>query len=322
VEGVLVGEALMRAADPAAAIQDLLQGSSTPSSAGDGINGGDAASSSTMEQPLVKVCGVTNPDDALVACRAGANLIGVIFAPKSKRCVTSEQAQAVVAAVQSFGERDAPIRVTNGKSNGDSTVGERLRAGGAALRAASIRTPLVVGVFQDQPSSDVAELAAASGIDLVQYHGAEDNALVNEVGLPALRVVHLPPSTGEASSDDDGAAAARAAALVGAGGALREAMDGSPWVVAALLDTALDSGARGGTGLQFDWSTAEALGANHHCPVLVAGGLDGDSVSGALKTCGSGALGVDASSGLEQKPGIKDPSRVEAYVNAAKTKRA
>ena len=43
---------------------------------------------------LVKVCGITNPDDALVACRAHASLIGVIFAPKSKRCVTAEQARS------------------------------------------------------------------------------------------------------------------------------------------------------------------------------------------------------------------------------------
>lgn len=311
VEGVLVGEALMRAADPAAAIQDLLQGTSTPLP--------------TVEQPLVKVCGVTNPNDALIACRAGANLIGLIFAPKSKRCVTSEQAQAVVSAVQSFGERDSPIRVQTPASatsaapasgGNDDSVGARLRAGGAALRAASVRTPLVVGVFQDQPSKEVLELAAASGIDLVQYHGSEDNALVNEVALPALRVVHLPPSTEAVNNSDK--AAARAAALLGPGGALRDAVEGSPWVVAALLDTALASGARGGTGLQFDWSTAEALGTSHHCPVLVAGGLDGDSVGGALEACGSGALGVDASSGLEVKPGMKDPSRVEAYVNAAK----
>jgi anthranilate synthase/indole-3-glycerol phosphate synthase/phosphoribosylanthranilate isomerase len=322
---VLVGEALMRAADPAAAIADLLQGASAPVGKG---------SAPLLAPALVKVCGVTNPADALDACRAGASLIGVIFAPGSKRRATEAQAQAVVAAVRSFGERDAPVRVTlpagardaAGASGGDGVdPGARLRAGGAALRAASVRTPLVVGVFQDQPAADVLRLALASGVDLVQYHGSEDDALVNAVGLPALRVLHLPPlevahdgSGGSSASSASSVAAARARALAGPGGALRSAVGGSAWVVAALLDTAVP-GARGGTGRRFDWSTAAALG--DRCPVLVAGGLDGATVGGALAACGGGALGVDASSGLEAAPGVKDRGRVEAFVHAAKAAR-
>jgi anthranilate synthase/indole-3-glycerol phosphate synthase/phosphoribosylanthranilate isomerase len=322
---VLVGEALMRAADPAAAIADLLQGASAPVGKG---------SAPLLAPALVKVCGVTDPADALDACRAGASLIGVIFAPGSKRRATDAQAQAVVAAVRSFGERDAPVRVTlpagardaAGASGGDGVdPGARLRAGGAALRAASVRTPLVVGVFQDQPAADVLRLALASGVDLVQYHGSEDDALVNAVGLPALRVLHLPPlevahdgSGGSSASSASSVAAARARALAGPGGALRLAVGGSAWVVAALLDTAVP-GARGGTGRRFDWSTAAALG--DRCPVLVAGGLDGATVGGALAACGGGALGVDASSGLEAAPGVKDRGRVEAFVHAAKAAR-
>lgn len=315
----------MRAADPAAAIADLLQGASAPVGKG---------SAPLLAPALVKVCGVTDPADALDACRAGASLIGVIFAPGSKRRATEAQAQAVVAAVRSFGERDAPVRVTlpagardaAGASGGDGVdPGARLRAGGAALRAASVRTPLVVGVFQDQPAADVLRLALASGVDLVQYHGSEDDALVNAVGLPALRVLHLPPlevahdgSGGSSASSASSVAAARARALAGPGGALRLAVGGSAWVVAALLDTAVP-GARGGTGRRFDWSTAAALG--DRCPVLVAGGLDGATVGGALAACGGGALGVDASSGLEAAPGVKDRGRVEAFVHAAKAAR-
>jgi phosphoribosylanthranilate isomerase len=39
----------------------------------------------------------------------GANLIGILFAPNSKRCVTVEQAKEVVEAVQAFGERSGPV---------------------------------------------------------------------------------------------------------------------------------------------------------------------------------------------------------------------
>ena len=49
--------------------------------------------------PRVKVCGITTPHDALLAQSAGADAIGMIFAPRSKRFVTKAQAAAIVAAV-------------------------------------------------------------------------------------------------------------------------------------------------------------------------------------------------------------------------------
>ena len=93
VEGVLVGEALMRAADPQAAIVALL----------------DAPEAAAP--PVVKVCGVTTADDARAAVEANANLIGVIFAAKSKRRVSAEQARSIVGAVRAFGERTDKVAV-------------------------------------------------------------------------------------------------------------------------------------------------------------------------------------------------------------------
>src|SRR5690606_12106143 len=49
--------------------------------------------------PRVKVCGITTPHDALLAQSAGADAIGMIFAPRSQRFVTQEQAAAIVAVV-------------------------------------------------------------------------------------------------------------------------------------------------------------------------------------------------------------------------------
>ena len=104
-----------------------------------------------------KVCGVTRPEDARAACQSGASLIGVIFAPKSKRRCTGAQAKLVVDQVRSFGERTAPVAIPipRGPSDPSLSLGAKLGLGAAALRAASARTPLVVGVFQDQTADEV-----------------------------------------------------------------------------------------------------------------------------------------------------------------------
>jgi len=308
VQGVLVGEALMRAADPRQAIEDLL-----------GV--GDSGGGGVVERALVKVCGITDPDAALAACRAGASLIGVIFAPKSKRKVTAAQAAAVVATVRSFGERDGPKRPTADASSSSGSVAERLVAGAAALRSASSRTPLVVGVFQDQAPEEVKRLAIESGVDLVQFHGDESDGDVSIVGLPAIRVLHLPPNNADGSMSSQARAGALATNLE-AGGAP------APHVLAVLLDTATSSvsgGERGGTGLAFDWQTAFELGASHGIPALVAGGLTPSTVGALTGASGLGGpllLGVDASSALEVegRPGTKDIEKLTSFVSAAISK--
>lgn len=86
----------------------------------------------------VKICGVTRPQDAALAEAAGADAVGLIFAPSSKRQVTLERALEISAALG----------------------------------------PLVtcVGVFRDQPLAEVRRVAAALRLDAVQLHGEEDAA--------------------------------------------------------------------------------------------------------------------------------------------------
>ncbi len=77
----------------------------------------------------------------------------------------------------------------------------------------------------------------------------------------------------------------------------------------------LDSGSGsslGGTGVPFDWAMAAAVNR----PFVLAGGLSSDNVKQAIDQVGP--WGVDASSGLESSPGIKDPRRVAAFVEEAK----
>merc|ERR1712003_17127 len=94
------------------------------------------------------------PEDALVACQTGVNLIGLIFVPKSKRCVTIEKGHAVVDAVRSFGERTArtSLKIYEVGSPASQMVSN------AVILEQAARRPLVVGVFQNQPSEFIREV--------------------------------------------------------------------------------------------------------------------------------------------------------------------
>jgi phosphoribosylanthranilate isomerase len=91
------------------------------------------------------------------------------------------------------------------------------------------------------------------------------------------------------------AGASDAATLYAAIVAAREQAD------VVLLDTCM-GGRFGGTGTPFPWPLAGE--AADGAPLLVAGGIDPDTAVEALR--GSGAWGVDVSSGVESSPGIKD----------------
>lgn len=71
----------------------------------------------------------------------------------------------------------------------------------------------------------------------------------------------------------------------------------------------------GGTGRRIDLETAATV--QRHRPVILAGGLGPDTVAEAVRVVRP--LGVDASSGLETAPGVKDVGLVRAYVRAART---
>ena len=64
-------------------------------------------------------------------------------------------------------------------------------------------------------------------------------------------------------------------------------------------------------GQRFDWALARGLASK----VIVAGGLDASNVADAIRA--ARPWGVDASSGLESSPGIKDPEKVRRFVEAA-----
>jgi len=300
----LIGESLMRATDPVAAIASLCldpQDFARQSQA-------SAGSSYTANTQIVKVCGITNSEDALVACQAGANLIGVIFAAKSKRKVTAEQAKSVVQAVQSFGERNKPIEW--GKVYPPKT-GEGLPfaalphlVSSSRVLVEATRRPAVVGVFQNQETDFIRQMVQECELDLVQLHGSEGMAAANiEVhGVPAIRVVDISvdPQTGKASDN--------------AVDTILANVTNDP--IAILLDTSIKGQKEGGgTGVSFDWGIAERV-QNAGLPVVIAGGLTAESVRDCVGS--TRPFGVDVSSGVEQEPGRKDHGKVQSFVRGAR----
>jgi len=294
----LIGESLMRASDPSLAIRGLCL-DPKDYEACQSISGG----AYTGGTKIIKVCGLTNADDALVACRAGANLIGVIFAEKSKRKVTDDRAREIVDAVRKFGERSDRANVGVATPNGSPV--STLVAKCHALERASLR-PLVVGVFQNSPLDVVRETVEACGLDMVQLHGSEGMEAANSknFGVPALRVVDIElGSDGEQKSSSDIAAT------------ILKKVTTDP--VAILLDTSIkgDKHGGGGTGKTFDWTIAESI-QNMGLPVIIAGGLTPENIGDAVGKVRP--WGVDVAGGVEAGPGVKDHDKVQKFVGGVK----
>jgi len=119
-----------------------------------------------MEQMLimqVKICGITNSDDARMAEEAGADLVGLIFVERSKRFLPVDRAQVVLVALSGRAE--------------------------------------AVGLFQNHPSDHVAELVSRVGLQVVQLHGDETPEYVNDllIRLPHCRIIKAFSVTGSES---------------------------------------------------------------------------------------------------------------------------
>jgi phosphoribosylanthranilate isomerase len=143
-------------------------------------------------------------------------------------------------------------------------------------------------VMVDVESERALDAAARAGVTGVQPHGSSSEevaAAARRAGLDVLRPVAV---TGPVD------------------------LDGIPLDQIPLLDTHHPA-MHGGTGRRWD---PELLGAVDRSWVL-AGGLDPDNVRAAVGDMHP--WGVDASSGLESAPGVKDPERIRRFIEEART---
>lgn len=159
------------------------------------------------------------------------------------------------------------------------------RARDIALALPPFVTP--VGVFVDQPVEYVEGVAALARLGAVQLHGNESAAYCRRIRRRLIRAIAVTPEFTPASLGD---------------------LDRH---VLALLDVH-DPVRKGGTGQVIDWSRAAEAAALR--PSLLAGGLRLDNVQEALGRVRP--YGIDVASGLEARPGVKDPSRMREFMHA------
>ena len=212
----------------------------------------------------VKICGITNLEDALAAVEAGADALGFVFYEKSPRNVAPETVREIV--------RQLPAHIEK------------------------------VGVFVNQFEDEICTVADEAGLSTIQLHVQnEDNPHVGDLVVknrPDLKIVvgismHHPKPEGWA-------------------------MMWRPDVVHAFLVDSGGSSKPGGTGETFNWKMRQrsieviaSLGR-----VIVAGGLTSLNVTDAMHILHP--WGVDVSSGVESKPGKKDPEKVRAFLSAVR----
>ncbi len=201
-----------------------------------------------LSRTRIKICGLTRPQDVRAVVNAGADAIGFVFYPQSPRFVSSDSAAALVQWVPPFVTR--------------------------------------VGLFVNAEPVDVKAVLAQVPLELLQFHGDEDDAYCRQFGRPFIKAARVRPEID-----------------------LLEFAASFPTARALLLDAFVDG--YGGGGKTFDWNL---IPSSLPVPIILSGGLHVDNVAQGVRALRPWA--VDVSSGVEASKGIKDEALIETFVAA------
>jgi phosphoribosylanthranilate isomerase len=156
-----------------------------------------------------------------------------------------------------------------------------------------------VALVVDAKDADLREICAAVPLDLLQLHGNESPERVARIraqfGLPVMKAIKV------ASAEDIAGAQAYQ------GIADRLLFD-------AKAPKDMKNALPGGNALAFDW--ALLAGRSWPIPWMLAGGLHAGNLAAAVRS--SGARAVDVVSGVEDKPGVKNPAKIQAFLDLAR----
>jgi phosphoribosylanthranilate isomerase len=188
---------------------------------------------------------MTRVGDALHAVREGATAIGFVFWKGSPRYIEPERAGEIAAALPA--------------------------------------TVMTVGVFVNEPVDAIRETARVAGLRMVQLHGEETPAYMEQIDQPVMRAVTLDTMV--------------------------ETTKTWPADTTLLLDST-DPSRRGGGRAAVDWPRAAVITRGRR--VVLAGGLTPDNIEEAIVTVRP--IGVDVASGVESAPGVKDLDKVARFL--------
>lgn len=260
-------------------------GGSRRSRAGDGSRGSeDGSRAGDSARVNIKICGIARPQDAVFARDLGADFLGLIFVESSPRCVSLEDAEAIVDAVRRHDNADA--------------------------------VPKIVGVFKDADESTILAAVHRLDLDYVQCHGSEPPELLKNIPVPVLKAVEIEARSNllekisvyadcgviylfdKPKARETDAGRESDAVLSGSSARQSEALD---WL---------------GTAMEKLLGIEEELPA----PFFLAGGLTPENVGNAVARLMP--FGVDVASGVEASPRAKDRQKMESFINAVRTAEA
>ncbi|MBC7787760.1 MAG: phosphoribosylanthranilate isomerase [Methylophilaceae bacterium] len=145
----------------------------------------------------------------------------------------------------------------------------------------------VVGLFADASQDEIKSILAKVNLDCLQFHGDETPEQCRVYGMHYMKAIRVKPTTNLLQYEVD----------------FYDAK-------ALLLDTFVE-GLVGGTGLAFDWNLIPETLTK---PIVLAGGLTADNVALAIKQAKPYA--VDVSGGVEKSKGVKDPTKLAAFMQS------
>jgi len=213
----------------------------------------------------IKICGLCRAGDALAAAEAGADYLGFVFAPSPRRA-PPELAAELALALGAAGPK---------------------RVGVFVIPAAPLTS-----AGAERAAAEIAALAAAFRLDLLQLHGP----LTPEFAMALRAATSLPWILAVRAGADDPELALAA----------------EPF--ALLLDTPPPAGRGGGSGRTFDWRLAVPY--RRRARLFLAGGLGPTNVAQAVARVRPYA--VDVASGVESGPGEKSGQAIKDFVAAVR----
>ncbi len=170
----------------------------------------------------------------------------------------------------------------------------------AALADLARGRATIVAVMVDPTDEALETITAGLKPDLLQLHGSESAERVSEIrqrfGIPVMKVLAI-------ATAQDLAPIPEYAGLV------------DSFLFDAKPSPSTAHSLPGGNGISFDWRLVKGLEPGK--PALLSGGLNASNVADAIRLTGMG--GVDVSSGVESRPGEKDPAMIEAFIAAARS---